>query len=98
MNQTGYTLGINIGKVVKTFPRKGVVRLWWLWGTSWSNSWIEWKDKETKKSYQDDVHVDSLLQTGDGMIAKVFMKPKGHEKYILSKDSIRVIEDVFDIN
>jgi hypothetical protein len=95
-----YTLGINVGRVIKTSPRQGLVQLWWLWGNAWNSStiWIDWRDKRTKKPYQDEVHVSSLLQASDGMLAKVVMKSKGHEKYTLTKESLAVIQDVLATN
>ena len=97
---SNYNLGINVGKVVKTSPRTGKVVLWWLWGNAWTTTatWIEWRDKKTKKPYQEEVHVDSLLQTSDGMVAKITLKLKGHDKFLLTKDSLRVIEDVIATN
>ena len=95
-----YHLGINVGKVIKTYPKTGKVTLWWFWGTAWTVSakWIEWRDKKTKKAYTDDVDVGSLLQTGDGMVAKLQFISKGHEKFSLTKDSVAIVDDVLKTN
>ena len=96
----GYLLGVNVGKVVNTYPRRKMVELWWFWGTGWTTTakWIQWRDPKTKNAYTENVDVESLLQCSDGMVAKLSFVPNGHERYCLTKSSVRVIEDVLATN
>jgi len=96
----GYVLGMNVGKVVNTYPRRKMVELWWFWGTGFTTTakWIQWRDPKTKNAYTECVEVDSLLVRSNGMVAKISFTPNGHERFCLTKESVLIIEDVLATN
>jgi hypothetical protein len=100
--RSGYKLQLNIGQVCELDHSDNTARLWWYFSSSqgWTakTSFVPWRDNKTHHPYKDWVKVDSLLQDSWGTLVKVQLVRvsgrEGYAKYVLSKESIKIIEEV----
>lgn len=98
--ESGYKLGLNIGRIVAIDHDLNSVELWWYFGTGWSDpNWILWRDPKSKRAYKDWVLIDDLVCDEFDHIVRINMESVGKKfKFKLSKASVKEIKRCVSAN
>jgi len=94
--KSGYTLGLNIGKVHAIDQADGLVEIWWYFAKSWDGDWIPWRFPKTKDAYRGWMSLENLLEDENGCIIRLEMLKCKRKRVTvkLSKTSLRQLEEI----
>jgi hypothetical protein len=90
-----YNLQLSIAKVLEINHATSELHVWWMYGTSWSGLWHEWKFKNTKQPYIQWIETSSIIAVNRKWLKLSLTKKSGHvphsSKYCIDKKSIEDI-------
>jgi hypothetical protein len=90
-----YNLQISIAKVLEINHATSELHVWWMYGTSWTGTWYEWKFRKTKKAYTQWIESSSVIVVNRKWLKIILTQKSGHaphnSTYYIEKESIEDI-------